>query len=377
MRILFNVNAAWFFISHRLELGRAARTRGFEVHVSADIESSEEVTTLEKEGFVFHRVHVKRGGLNPIHDASYLWEVASITKCVRPDIVHNVTVKPIVYGTLAGRMFRVSGIVNAVSGLGYAFSGNGVRRALSVLVKGAYKTALNRRDLVVIFQNEEDFRTFVEAGIVREHQGVLIRGSGVDLDVFTYSEECSGRVVVMLPARMLRDKGVIEFARAARILRSEGVEAEFVLAGRVDAGNPAGLSVGELRQLESETGVRWIGHVKDMPTLYRKAHVVCLPSYREGFPKSLIEACACGRAIVATDVPGCRDAVSHLVNGILVPPRDVPRLAEAVRVLINDGALRRGMGAAGRERAESEFDVALAVRATLDVYEQVLERRRA
>ena len=368
MKLLFNVNAAWFFISHRLELARAARDAGFEVHISADVESPEERDRLEREGFRFHRVRVKRGGLSPVSDLVYLDQLRSVIRAVRPDIVHNVTVKPIVYGTISARWMGVRAIVNAVSGLGYSFAGQGSRRLISHLVKTAYRLALSRPDLKVIFQNRDDLQIFVDAGIIDLRQSVLIRGSGVDLKTFGFSEEPAGPPLIVLPARMLRDKGVVEFVEAARLLRIRGHRGEFVLAGKIDDGNPASLRAEDLVRFERDTGVQWLGHVTDMAALYRRAHIVCLPSYREGLPKVLLEACAVGRAIVTTDVPGCREAVRHGENGLLVEARNPGALAEALELLLEDADLRRKMGVAGRRRAEEEFDVCAVVRATLDVY---------
>lgn len=371
-KLLFNVNVGWFFISHRLEIARAARDNGFEVHVSGDIDSPEEARLLEREGFRFHRMRLTRGGLSLTHDLSYLWRLRSLMQSINPLIVHNVTVKPVIYGTLAARGLGISRIVNAVSGLGYAFTGGESRRLLAQFVKTAYRTALKRPHIRVIFQNTDDIETFLTANIIDRRQAFLIRGSGVDLNAFKCEPEPPGTPVVVLPARMLRDKGVVEFANAAKRLRSTGTVAEFVLAGMTDRANPASLGDADLEILVRDTGVKWLGHVPDMPALYRRSHIVCLPSYREGMPKSLLEACAAGRPIVATDVPGCREAVRHGENGILVAPRNVDALAHGLAQVIGDSSLRARMGAAGRQRAEAEFDVRAVVRATLDVYQGML-----
>lgn len=373
MRLLFNVNVAWFLISHRLEIARAARDRGFEVHVSADFDSPEEVSFLEREGFRFHKVCLKRSGLTPVHDLLYLRRLRAIMDSIDPDIVHNVTVKPVIYGTIAARTLGISRIVNAVSGLGYVFSGRESRRVLAHLVKRAYRAALRRSDIRVIFQNADDIETFTTGDIIDRGQAVLIRGSGVDLDAFACGPEYPGIPVVVLPARMLRDKGVLEFANAAKSLRSRRIAAEFVLAGMTDRDNPASLGEVEMEGIQRDTGVKWLGHVSDMPALYRRSHIVCLPSYREGMPKSLLEACAAGRPIVTTDVPGCREAVRHGENGLLVAPRNVEALADGLAKLLVDAPLRQRMGAAGRRRAEAEFDVRAVVRATLDVYQSILD----
>ena len=373
-RLLLNVNVAWFFLSHRIAIARAARAAGFDVHVAADIASDHEIAALEKEELTFHRVRLNRGGLMPTRDLGYAAQLASVVRRVRPDLIHNVTAKPIVYGTLVARAHRVRGILNAVSGLGYSFSGGRRRWLASRLVSTAYRVALRRPGIRVIFQNTDDLQGFVRAGIIDPLQAVLIRGSGVDLKAFPQTREPAGPLRVVLPARMLRDKGIVEFAGAARMLRSRGMAAQFLLAGMMDEANPAGISRAELTQLQQESGVEWMGHVADMPALLASAHVVCLPSYREGLPKALLEACAAGRPIVTTDVPGCRDVVSDGVNGILVPVRDAAALADALQRLLGDAALRARMGDEGRRRAESEFDVNAVVRATLDEYRKILNR---
>ena len=375
-RLLFNVNVVWFFLSHRLAIARAARAEGFDVHVAGDIGSDEEQAALCKEGLTFHRLRLSRGGLLPGRDLGYALRLAGVVRRLRPDLIHNVTAKPMVYGTLVARALGVPGILNAVSGLGYSFSGGRERWLVSQLVTSAYRLAFRRPGIRVIFQNTDDIDAFVHARIVDPSQTVLIRGSGVDLEAFAQTSEPPEPLKVVLPARMLRDKGVIEFAQAASLLRSRGIVAKFLLAGMLDEANPAALSSQELTRLQQDTGVEWLGHVADMPALLSSAHVVCLPSYREGLPKALIEACASGRPIVATDVPGCREVVTDGVNGFMVRPRDAQALAEALQRLLSDPALRRRMGAEGRRRAEMEFDVTAVVRATLDEYRKLLDRCR-
>jgi glycosyltransferase involved in cell wall biosynthesis len=372
--LLLNVNVAWFFLSHRLAIARAARAAGFDVHVAGDIASDQELAALRAEDLPFHRVRLSRGGLSPTRDLGYAAQLASVVRHVRPDLIHNVTAKPIVYGTLVARALNVPGILNAVSGLGYSFSGGPQRWLVSRLVTAAYRFALRRPDIRVIFQNTDDMQAFVSAGIVEPAQAVLIRGSGVDLEAFPQTSEPQGPLRVVLPARMLRDKGVVEFAEAARLLCSRGIRGEFLLAGMMDEANPAGLSHQELTQLQQQCGVKWLGHVADMPALLATAHVVCLPSYREGLPKALLEACSAGRAIVTTDVPGCRDVVTDGVNGLLVRVRDPEALAAALQRLLSDAALRAQMGAEGRRRAQAEFDVRAIVRSTLEEYRKLLDR---
>lgn len=370
--VLFIVNVAWFFLSHRLPIARAAREAGYEVHVLADVTSPQEIETLEQEGLIFHRAVLKRGGLNPLSDLAYLLRVLLVMRKVSPTLVHNVTVKPVLYGTIAARLLGVRAIINAISGLGYSFTDES-RRLLAAVLKRAYRLVLRSPRVNVIFQNRDDAQQLVSLGAVDSRQAILIRGSGVDLLAYhAVAEQRSDRPLVVLPARMLRDKGIVEFAEAARLLSARGCCARFALAGALDPSNPAALSDEELAQLTSDTPLDWLGHVQDMPDLYRSAHIVCLPSYREGLPKALIEACASARPIVTTDVPGCREVVTHNVNGLLVPARDPAALADALQRLIEDPALRAQFGKAGRQKAQEEFDVDSIVRQTMNLYRQAI-----
>lgn len=372
-RLLFVVNVGWFFISHRLVLARAARDQGFAVHVACDIENDVESAAIEAEGFTFHRLSVQRGRANVWSDAQLLLRLTALYRRIRPDIVHHVTVKPVVYGGLAARLSAVQRVVAAVSGLGYVFTaGAGSRTWLRSVVTALYRLALGGAGVRVIFQNEADRQVFIDRKIIKESASVLIPGSGVDLDQFQPAPEPSGIPVVLLPARLLRDKGIVEFADAARRLTDAGVAGRFQIAGRLDEDNPAGMSRAEIADLCHRTGVEWLGQRDDMAALYRSSHVICLPSYREGLSKTLIEAAASGRAMVASDVPGCREVVLHDVTGLTVPPRDSAALAEALRRLLTDTELRRRFGVAARHLAESTFDQRLIVEQTLAVYRGLL-----
>jgi glycosyltransferase involved in cell wall biosynthesis len=368
-RLLFVVNVGWFFLSHRLPVARAARDAGFEVHVACDVESAEEVARVEAEGFRFHRLHIRRGSIRPGADLGLLLELQRLYRGLAPYIVHHVTVKPVIYGGLAARLTGVRNVVHAISGLGYAFAqGQGSRVFVRTAILALYRLALRGEHHRVIFQNVTDRDSFLGMRLVRPEACVLIEGSGVDLQRFEPGPESDGTVTVLLPARILRDKGVAEFAEAAARLRADGVAARFAVAGRLDPANPAALSADEFAQLCDRTGIEWLGHVDDMPALLREVHVVCLPSYREGLSKTLIEAAAAGRALVASDVPGCREVVRHGENGWTVPARDPVALAAALRSLIEDRELRERFGRAGRRLAEASWDVREVERRTLDVY---------
>jgi glycosyltransferase involved in cell wall biosynthesis len=366
-RLLFVVNDAGFFLSHRLVLAEAARSSGYDVHVATP--SGEGVERITAHGFPYHPLRLSRRGSRPWSEAASITALVGLYQRLRPQLVHHVTVKPVLYGSMAARITGVPAIVNAVSGLGYVFIASGAlagtrRRA----VLAAYRVALRGRGTRVIFQNEDDRGLFVAAGLVPRERTVLIRGSGVDLSAYRPGPEPPGPPIVVLPARMLRDKGVGEFVEAAATLRTQGIAARFVLVGDTDAGNPAAIPADQLRAWQADGIIEWWGHRKDMPGVLAGAHVVCLPSYREGLPKALLEASAAGRPIVTTDVPGCREAVRQGENGWLVPVRESAALAERLRELILDPGMRARFGRRGREIAEAEFGVERVVAATLALY---------
>jgi glycosyltransferase involved in cell wall biosynthesis len=371
--LLFVVNVAWFFASHRLSLARAAISAGFHVHLASDLEHESEVTEIRRWGIQFHRMRVARSGLNPVDEVKTIRELRRIMRLVRPDIVHNVTAKPVIYGSQIAHALGITGVVNAMSGFGYAYSAGRGRRWLRGAMDMAYARAFNPQNVRIVVQNEDD-----RAEVLRICPGAtarirLIPGSGVDLREFGNWPEPEGTPTVVLPARLLREKGVCEFAAAAAELRRSGLAARFVLAGRLDAANRGALTAEQVRELCMESGLEWIGDCTDMPRLFRESHIVCLPSYREGMPKVLLEACASGRAIITTDTPGCRDAIQRGRNGLLVPPRDVQALAMAIRELVEDAPRRKRMGAEARMLAEREFGVEDVVRTHLEMYRELLD----
>jgi glycosyltransferase involved in cell wall biosynthesis len=372
--LLYVTNVAWFFTSHRLPLACAAREAGYEVHVAAGIEAGGEQEPIEAAGFRFHRLRSVRGDRNPLKELVALWDLALLVRRLRPDIIHAITAKPIILAGFLRRLYSVPAFVGAMTGLGYLFINRSRHRILRTLVVRALRVGLGGNASRLIVQNSHDARLLADLGAVDAANVVLIPGSGVDLGQFLATAEPEGPPVVVLPARMLRDKGVVEFCEAARILRDRGVSGVFRLAGGLDPRNPAALGDDELRRLVSDCGVEWLGHVEDMAGLFRGSNIVCLPSYREGLPKALIEGAACGRAIVTTDVPGCRDVVRDGEEGLLVPARDGASLANALGRLIADPQLRARQGAAAARRARNTFDVRRVCASTIELYESLRSR---
>jgi Glycosyltransferase len=303
-----------------------------------------------------------------------LWGLFRLYRKLKPELVHHVTIKPVMYGGIAAHMARVPAVISAVTGLGYVFIARGFASSLlRASVKAMYRLALAHPRGRVIFQNPDDRAMFLKAGLVDEASAVMIRGSGVDMKRFAPTPQLEGTPLVVFASRMLWDKGVGEFVEAARCLKAEGVDARFVLVGNPDPGNPAAVSVAQIESWQKERTVEWWGCREDMPQVFSQTHVVCLPSaYGEGVPKVLIEAAASGRPIVATDAPGCREIVRHGENGLLVPIQNAHALALGLRQLIEAPELRRRMGAKGRRLAESEFAVERVIAQTLAVYRELL-----
>ncbi len=381
-KLLYIVNESYFFMSHRLPIARAARAAGYQVHVAAPEDhvwapEGFTVQALSDAGFAFHPIPLSRRGTNPWQEVRTLIALWRLMRGLRPELVHLLTIKPLLYGGLAARLLGVPGVVAAVTGLGQVFvstgAGAGLLRRLAVM---AYRIATGHPNGRVIVQNAGDMETLARSGAVKPERMVLIRGSGVSLSAFAPSPEPAGPPLVILPARMIWEKGVAEFVAAARLLRARGVEARFALIGDSKASNPRAVPEPTLEKWSREGGVEWWGRRTDMARVFAGAHVVCLPStYGEGVPKVLIEAAACGRPIVASDIPGCREITREGENGLLVPPGDVEVLAAALARLIEDPALRRRMGDRGRELVEAGFSEDRVVTATLEVYRALLAGR--
>ncbi len=366
-RLLFFITNPAFLVSHRLPVALAARDAGYEVHVASM--GGPAVAQLEALGLTHHVLPLSRTSMRPWTEARSLWAIWRLFRRVRPDLVHAVTLKSVLYGGIASRLAGVPAYVAAISGLGYVFiQGSGARAALKRLALVLYRLALGHANSRVIFQNASDRDVLVQAAAVRPEQVVMVRGSGVDLDRFAPAPWPAGPVTVAMASRLLHDKGVREFVEAARLSASRGEGLRWRLAGSLDPENPASVTASELEAWRAGGMIEYVGECADVGGFYAQAHIVTLPSYREGLPKSLIEAAACGRPVVTTDVPGCRDAIEPGVSGVLVPPRDARALAAAVAALAEDEALRTRMGDAGRALAERDFGLDRIVRAHLDVY---------
>lgn len=365
MKILFAANTSWYLYNFRLSLARRLSQMGLDVVL---VSPRDEFTNrLVEKGFIHLPLFIDRGGVNPIHDMRTMADFVRIIRIEKPDLVHFFTSKCVIYGSLTARLLRIKKIVNSITGMGFAFSSDTrLLRLLQKIIRKGYSCSLQNTS--IIFQNSDDLVELQTKLHLDPSKVFLIPGSGVDINRFQPSRIGGEPVTVILAARMLRDKGVYEYVEAARNLKERGVVARFILVGVPDPGNPTSIKEIELKNWEKSNVIEWWGWKDNMEHVYSQADIVCLPSYREGLPKSLIEAAACGLPIVTTDTTGCKDVVINGVNGILVPPGDPQELADALEKLISNADLRKKMGLAGRILVEKKFDNEIIISKTLEVY---------
>jgi len=371
-KILFLVTEDWYFCSHRMPLAQAMQNQGYEIIVVTRIRNHR--SQIESQGFKVIPVEIMRSGKNPLQDLKVIKRLIHIFRSEHPDIVHLVAMKPVLYGSLAAWLTGIPFVVTALAGMGHVFSSDQLAaRLLRPFIRMSFRLLLNRKNTKTILQNPDDQKMFVEAGILDPSRIRLIRGSGVDINTFVPTPEPDVTLTVILASRMLRDKGIVEFYDAAKLLQKRKVKAKFALVGDPDLMNPSSISRSILESWQHEGVLEWWGHRDDMPEVFARSHIVCLPTfYGEGVPKVLIEAAACGRPIVTTDMPGCREIVRDGENGILVPVKNPLGLADAIQKLLEDPDLRKRMGSRGREIAVNKFSIEKVVQETLAVYRELM-----
>jgi len=368
-KLAYLVTEDWYFLSHRLPMARAAREAGFEVHVLA--REGEGRARIEAEGFQLHTLDWSRAAGSPLKVARSVADVRRQLGAIRPDVLHNIALKPALTGGLARIGVPGLAVINSVNGMGSTYLAGGVAGALKRQGLGrSLAVLLSRRRTMTIVQNPEDLATLRGFG-VPEARLRLIAGSGIDTARLTPQPEPPHPVVVTYVGRMLADKGLRSLIAAHRMLRAQGADLRLQLAGTPDPDNASSIPPGELEGWAREPGVTLLGHVTDIGALWAGSHIAVLPSRREGLPLSLLEASACGRPMVATDVPGCREVVRDGETGLLAPLDDAPALAAAIARLAGDAGLRRRMGAAARVRAETEFSSAIIGEKTVQLYREL------
>ncbi len=366
--LAFFVTEDWYFCSHRLPLAVAAKSAGYTVYVITRVRSHG--AEIEAAGLNLIPLELSRRSKNPFVEAGVIRRLAKIYRDIKPDIVHHIAVKPVIYGSIAARLAGVPAVVNAMAGLGFLFSSTKLTaRLLRPVIRVLFAFLLNNARTIVILQNPDDVEVLCGSGSVDRRRIRLILGSGVDVDVYRYQEESAEVPVVLLASRLLWDKGVGEFVEAAGRIKQQGIAARFVLAGDGDDENPASISTGQLREWHEAGDVECWGRRTDMPEVFAEVHIVCLPTaYGEGVPKVLIEAASCGRPIVTTDAPGCREIVIVGSYGTLIPVKDVDALVVAIRQLLESRELRTQMGQAGRQLVREKFSLERVIEETLAVY---------
>lgn len=371
-KLLFFVTEDWYFCSHRLALAKAAQRNGYEVSVLTRINKHGDV--IDKAGIRVFPLNVERGGTNPITEFFTLLQIVKVYREVKPDIVHHIALKPVLYGGIVTLFMPHLKVINLLAGFGVIFSSQRWKaRLLRPWIEALFRMLFRRKHTCTIVQNREDYAVLLQRLQVSKAEVKLIKGSGVDIARFCPSAQPKGTISIALVSRLLWDKGIGEYVAAVRLLKQKGIVFDAFLLGQPDPENMASVSLEQLQAWNDEGDIRWIGQVDDIAEFWRSAHIAVLPSYYgEGVPKCLIEAAACGRPIVTTDTPGCHEIVEQGLNGILVPPRDIHTLANAMEKLIFDEQLRQQMGKSGREKVEREFSDEIVLTQTLSVYQELL-----
>lgn len=355
--VLLIVNSPKFFLSHWLGIALASKAKNLDIQIATRSEDNE-IEKIESYGFKVHIIPLSRSGLNLISEFYLILKLINIIRQIKPTTVHLITIKPVIYGGIAARICRTPNVIAAVTGLGYVFLNNNKSSVLlKTIVKFLYRVSLAYKRVTVVFENIEDRFNFISLGIINEDKCVVIDGAGVDLSSYPHLPEPPKPIKFIFASRLLKDKGVLELLESIKACESLNIEAKFIIAGDVDPENPASLTEEECHSMQKLHNLQYLGYRNDIPKLFSESHVVILPSYREGLPKVLIEAAACGRAVITTDAPGCKHVILPNVTGLLVEARNSTSLTNAIIKLVNEDVTRVRLGVAGRELAEEKYSL--------------------
>ena len=370
-KLFFIVSEDKSFWSHRLSLALSAIDAGYDVTLVSNFNKLE--SKIKNRGVNVININFVRSSKHPFTDLKNIFKLIFILRKEKPDIIHNVALKTILITSIAGLFSKKMVIINAFTGLGYVFSSDQLHaKLIRFFIKPIFKLLFRRSNYWTIFQNPDDMNLFERLGIINQNRSTLIRGSGVETDKFIQSDDLNKIPVVMLASRMLWDKGVGEFVKVAKRAYKNKINAEFMLVGGIDNDNPMSIPLSTLKQWVSNGDVQWEGHSDNMPDMLASASIVCLPSYREGLPKVLLEAAAIGRPLIASDGPGCREIVRDKYNGLLVKMRDADSLYEAVLMLVNNRKMRETMGRNSRTLVETELSTTIINTQTIELYRRVV-----
>ncbi len=367
--LLYLVNEDWAFVSHRLPMARAARDAGFDVHVATNVNTK--VDVIRAEGFTLHAIPFRRGGLSPLSAIKTIAAVRRLERIIAPALIHHSGLQCCVLGAVAALGTNIPQ-VNALTGMGFLFtSSSPLARLLKPLIAKALGLLFGRKHSVALVQNPDDRHVLQSMGI-SDRQIALIPGSGVDTETLQPLPEPDGPITVGFAGRLLFDKGIQALVSAHRLLRTQGLNVQLLIAGEPDPANPASISRSEAEAWGREPGITWLGQIDDIIWLWRRSHIAALPSHREGLPKTLLEAAACGRPMVATDAPGCREICIQDRTGLLVPIEDPPALAQALAALADSPELRARYGAAARQLVINKMSDKAVGDATVALYRSVI-----
>lgn len=375
-KLLLNITEDWFFLSHFLSRALSAKKSGFEVYVCCNETTKRKI--IEDYGFRFIELPYKRSNINPIYELYILLRFIFVLKNIKPDLVHNIALKPIIHGSLASKLMNIKSIINAPVGLGYVFISNDLKaRILRPVLKFLLINLLDshkgrNKKNKVIFENNDDLNYFIKLRAVNPKSACVISGAGVEVDKLIYKRKKSNKIpTVVLVARMLKDKGIYEFIEAFKLLKDRKIKCRFILVGDIDPVNPSSLKKSFLLSCQREKKIEWLGWIDNIEKVLLGTDILCLPSYREGLPKSLIEGAAAGLPLVATDTVGCREVVIDGLNGFLVPIKNSKKLADAIEKLILDRLLRKSMGKESLKLAIERFSNPIINSLTIKVYNEL------
>jgi glycosyltransferase involved in cell wall biosynthesis len=372
-KILYVVNSARYFVQHRLALAEAAQKAGYSVGVATVLDYEDYVQDIIDANISIFSLGMSRRGLGVFENFKTVNEIHKIIRSFNPNLIHSLTIKPVVFSGLVTKITKTP-FVSLIPGRGTAFSLGGLKgKILNLAATNLYKLSLSNKNSLICFENEEDRSFFIQKKLVPEERSIRVFGSGVDTEKFFFTEpKDKDTVQVLMACRLLREKGIFEFAQASQILSKEFPQVKFVLLGSPDSGNPTSVTDEELKDLCEKKNVTHIPHVKDVPALLAQADIFCLPTfYNEGIPVSILEASSMGKPVVTTNIPGCRDAVAHAKTGLLVEPKSVEDLVKALRELIGSPQKRKEFGSNGRKLVEEKFALPKIIDSYLDIYQKI------
>lgn len=376
---VYIINADWYFELHWLQRALATLNKGFDVHIILPFSDETIINKLKTLGFVCHNWNINRKSINLLNNIVELINLNSLIKSISPNIIHSITLKPNLYLGLIAHTLNIPYILS-VTGTGFIFSSQSFKtKLLKPVIKFFFKSLKKgKNSRKIIFENNEDSNLFINEGLCKINESIVILGAGVDTEVYKPKEEpITDKPIILFAGRLLWDKGLGDLIDAAKLMRKRGLDFTIYVAGILDQSSINAIDERVLVEWNNQGLISWLGKQKNMQNLINQANIIVLPTfYGEGIPRILIEAASCQRAIVTTNIPGCREIVKNGTNGILVTPRNIYELSDALSLLIKSPQLRTEMGLNGRKMVEQYFSDEIVIKKTLDLYEELLNKNR-